>query len=269
MPFDGIETRLTERLDEAELPLALMRARELPDYATEWERRAIAMPSGALEIETAIALLRTLHDPATCPAEWLFLLAWDLSVDVWDADWPERIKRGVCLVAWEVHRYKGTRFAIRRSLEALGLRVELVPWFEQEPLGPRGTFSATVYVHEQTYDGDPDLLSDRVQAKAREAITRTKPLTRHFDFRIGLDLSGPIATGSAATALGLARASGRAEPGMRRPGTLTTTGSAAAALGIARARGAARVAARRTGAAGRTGSAARALTIHRATGVMA
>ena len=187
MSFDPIEARLTERLDEAELQLALMRARELPGYATEWERRAVATPFGALEIEAAIALLRTLHDPETCPEEWLFLLAWDLSVDVWEATWPVRIKRAVCLAAWTVHRHKGTRYAIETALSALDVRSELTPWFEQDPEGARGTFEAVLYNANPDQPGQ--ILSESEVEIVRRAIHGSKPLTRHFDLVVGHDIT--------------------------------------------------------------------------------
>lgn len=39
--------------------------------------------------------LRTLWDPESCPVELLPYLAWALSVERWDKNWPEETKRKV------------------------------------------------------------------------------------------------------------------------------------------------------------------------------
>lgn len=55
------------------------------------------------------------------PAGLLGYLAWALSVDEWDPDWSEGRKREVIAASVEIHRRKGTPWAIRRALATVGL----------------------------------------------------------------------------------------------------------------------------------------------------
>lgn len=81
--------------------------------------------------------LRSLWDPATCPAELLPWLAWAWSVDTWSDSWTIEQKRHVVASAYDVHRVKGTRHALQRALNSLGYGVTLVEWFEDsEPADP-------------------------------------------------------------------------------------------------------------------------------------
>lgn len=62
-------------------------------------------------------LLRTLHDPDKIPADKLPILAWALSVDLWDPTWPIEKKRSVVRSAIRDHSLKGTIAGVRRHLE--------------------------------------------------------------------------------------------------------------------------------------------------------
>jgi len=203
--MNGIEHRLSQTLTGADLAAAVSRVREMPDYATEWELRTVAVGAEAAAVDAAIAALRTLRDPWSCPPEWLFLLAWDLSVDVWDADWPDSVKRAVCDASWEVHRYRGTRFAIETQLAALGLGVDLRPWYQLIPEGPRGTFEADVWIRDDNPIAPRSPSYGRLRATATDAITRTKPLTRQFAMRFGARNRERVYMGAAARLGGIVR----------------------------------------------------------------
>lgn len=89
----------------------------LPNNATPQER--------ALDLTTARvgdvgAPLRQLWDPETCPADLLPWLAWALSVDEWEPEWPEDRKRNVIAASVQVHRKKGTRAAVVQAVAAAG-----------------------------------------------------------------------------------------------------------------------------------------------------
>lgn len=64
--------------------------------------------------------IRPLWNPDTCPASLLPWLAWTLSVDEWEPTWTDAQKREVVKSSIEVHRRKGTVWAIRRALVAVG-----------------------------------------------------------------------------------------------------------------------------------------------------
>ena len=88
----------------------------LPSNASMIERATEAATAPPVAVPLA-----DLWNPVTCPAALLPWLAWALSVDDWDADWPEQVKRDVIAASVEIHRRKGPVWAMRRALDAAGL----------------------------------------------------------------------------------------------------------------------------------------------------
>lgn len=66
------------------------RATLLPPNATKAERAMEAVPA---RIDDIPASFRDLWNPRTCPINLLPWLAWAVSMDSWDASWPEHTKR--------------------------------------------------------------------------------------------------------------------------------------------------------------------------------
>lgn len=68
-------------------------------------------------------VIRSLWNPATCPEDLLPWLAWALSVDFWEDTWPLERQRAVIAgsIAW--HRKKGTPWALKEALAAMGFPV--------------------------------------------------------------------------------------------------------------------------------------------------
>ncbi|MBO6755752.1 MAG: phage tail protein I [Roseibium sp.] len=64
--------------------------------------------------------LRDIHNPDTVPEALLPWLAWQLSVDVWDDDWPVEKKRHVVSIAYDLHRHKGTLWALESHVRLSG-----------------------------------------------------------------------------------------------------------------------------------------------------
>ncbi|RSZ56150.1 phage tail protein I [Massilia atriviolacea] len=109
------------------------------------------LPSNASPAEQSMSLaiarvsdvplaVRESWNPDTCPAHLLPWLAWQFSVDKWDTGWSAAQKRGAIKASIEVHRTKGTPYAVRTALEALGYPVVLTEWFKLVPLGDPYTF---------------------------------------------------------------------------------------------------------------------------------
>jgi len=94
-----------------------MADRLLPPNASELERALEQVTARLGEVSVP---LRSLWNPQTCPAEILPWLAWSLSVDEWDSSWPEATKREVIARAAELHRRKGTVWAVREALRSAG-----------------------------------------------------------------------------------------------------------------------------------------------------
>ena len=142
----------------------------LPHGSTLLEQRAAEITRFAVQNPIIIA---DLINPERCPLELLPYLAWAFSVDKWDEDWSEEVKRIAIKQSFFIHRYKGTIAAVKRVIEPIGYLVELNEWFNQKPQAKVGTFSLTVEVpetglNEQTYNELVRLIND------------VKPVSRHL-----------------------------------------------------------------------------------------
>ena len=160
----------------------------LPLNATPFER---AFERAASRATSHTIPIRWLWNPDLCPTYLLPWLAWQLGVDVWSSDWSEKMKRETIRTAAQVHRRKGTVWAIRRALEAAGYPEATI----QEGGG------GAVYDGALTYDGTSFYapgdhwaeyrvrmaapITNRRAAVARRIIEAVAPLRCHlkvFDF---------------------------------------------------------------------------------------
>lgn len=111
----------------------------LPPNSTELELALEASMAKAFDHPVNIDKLWSAQD---CPIELLPYLAWALSVDTWNSDWPEHVKRQVVASSVYVHKFKGTAAALKAALKALDLGVSISEWFEHG--GQPYTFKADV-----------------------------------------------------------------------------------------------------------------------------
>lgn len=181
------------------------------------------LPPNRTELETRVAVsnplalpvpLRTLWNPRTCPAHMLPFLAWAFSVDHWSPDWPEHVKRDVIAASFAVHRIKGTRLAVDRALEAMGVDVEITEWFETTPHLPRGTFEALLYVNNNLTPNAPALIGPKLYDELRAAIDTAKNVRSHYAFKVGAKF-GPNRLGAGGAMNGRALADNTARPTYR------------------------------------------------------
>lgn len=134
------------------------------------EQRAAEILKSAVENPIVIT---DLINPDKCPVHLLPYLAWAFSVDKWDENWSEEVKRIAIKQSFFIHKRKGTINAVRRVVEPIGYLIELKEWFNVEPMGEPGTFSLTIEVpetglNEQTYNELVRLVND------------VKPVSRHL-----------------------------------------------------------------------------------------
>ncbi|MEN3258522.1 phage tail protein I [Sodalis endosymbiont of Spalangia cameroni] len=134
--------------------------------------------------------LRQLWDADTCPAALLPHLAWALSVDRWDKNWPEAVRRQVIKATWQIHRQKGTIAALKRAVEPLGYIIRVIEWWQtgDEP----GTFRLDVGVLENG-------ITEAMYQELERLIADAKPVSRHMiGLSVNLDVNGqlPVAVGS-------------------------------------------------------------------------
>ncbi len=91
-------------------------ARLLPPQRTALEAALATVAELAVDTTT----LRHLWSAQHCPAPLLPWLSWALSVESWHEATSEDARRQLILASIEIHRRKGTPWAIRALLRALG-----------------------------------------------------------------------------------------------------------------------------------------------------
>lgn len=157
----------------------------LPLGSTPLEKHAAEILKSAVENPVIIA---DLINPERCPPQLLAYLAWAFSVDKWDENWTDEVKRIAIKQAFFVHKHKGTIAAVKRVVEPIGYLVELKEWFAMQPQGKEGTFSITIEVsetglNEQTYNELVRLIND------------VKPVSRHLiQLAIAISPTGTLNT---------------------------------------------------------------------------
>ncbi|AVB14255.1 MULTISPECIES: phage tail protein I [Pseudomonas syringae group] len=128
--------------------------------------------------------LRTLYNPQTCPAHLLYHLAWAWSVDRWDDEWSEPVKRAAIAASFFIHARKGTIGAIRRVVEPLGYLIDVLEWWETVPQGIPGTFSLKVGVLDTG-------ITEEMYQELTALIDDAKPVSRHMrELAISLETTG-------------------------------------------------------------------------------
>lgn len=160
----------------------------LPSGSTPLERAAIEAMADAMALGVP---LRDLWSPERCPLVLLPYLAWALSVDRWDQNWPEKTKRSVIKASFFVHKRKGTIKAVRRAVEPLGYLVEVLEWWQAVPMGVPGTFALKVGVLDTG-------ITDEMYLELERLIDDAKPVSRHLTgLAISLETKGVLNIGVA------------------------------------------------------------------------
>ncbi len=132
--------------------------------------------------------LRDLLNPATCPLALLPWLAWTLSVDTWDATWPEAVKRERIRTAMSIARRKGTAAAVREVVASFGGQIALREWFQSDPPGIPHTFELVLTLNGANgLPAEPAFIDQVI-----DEVRRAKPLRSHFNFVLGISASGAV-----------------------------------------------------------------------------
>lgn len=141
----------------------------LPPNSTELERKIAEEFGNNSNLPANLRSLVTLND---VPSQFLPHLAWENSVDRWKQDWPEEVKKQQIKASFEVHKYKGTNYAIRKIVEAFGYSVTIYEWFQEVPMNEPGTFQIAIDTNNQT-------LTEKGLNTLLQLIDDARPLTRH------------------------------------------------------------------------------------------
>lgn len=164
----------------------------LPPNSTALER-AIELLVGQ-RVDAIDVPLRDLWSAEHCPAELLPWLAWGLSIDQWDATWPENIRRARVASAITIQRIKGTAKSVLDVVASFGGQVVVREWFEESPPAIPHTFKLTVALGGQGATAPGAEFIDAVIAE----VARTKPARAHFTFSAGTNAAGSIGLRSVA-----------------------------------------------------------------------
>jgi phage tail P2-like protein len=180
-----------------------MSASILPANLADLERDLDAALSRIELVEIPISVL---WDPWQCPLDVLPYLAWAVSVDMWRTDWSEQTKRRVVAGSLDLHRIKGTRPAVLKALESIGLNVELTEWFEASPKAQPGTFSLVAWANSNLSQGQAGVLNDVVYEQVFAVVNNAKNTRSHYTFKAGAKF-GPnhFGVGSAIRSAGVTR----------------------------------------------------------------
>lgn len=156
------------------------------------------LPPTATELTKALDLLEErlfslpvsmiTKDPYAVSPGLLDHLAWEHSVDVWDSQWPEEVKRNVIAVSAEVHRFKGTPHAIRKALLAFGVDPDILEWWQPGGAGAGlvpGSFRVTAYASESLYGDNENTINQAMVHAMSEVVRATAPVSRSLIFRLG------------------------------------------------------------------------------------
>ena len=159
----------------------------LPINATDFEKNLTDTVSsiGNLSVE-----IDQLWNPHECPEKFLPWLAWALSVDNWNSDWPVEIKRAQIADSIEIHRRKGTVLAVKLAMEAFGVQVDLAEWFGDGDV-PH-TFKVKAWAADRNLEGKPPVLTNDYYLALKKAINNAKPARSHYDFKAGVKFSNGI-----------------------------------------------------------------------------
>lgn len=140
----------------------------LPPNTTQLEKKITEVSASAFNMNGDISSLIRIDD---APADFLPILAWQFSVDRWQEDWPDDIKRAQIKNAIKVHRHKGTNYALRKIIESFGYTLTIHEWWQELPMNEPGTFQITI-------DTNGKSLSEKSYSTLVELLHDAKPLTR-------------------------------------------------------------------------------------------
>lgn len=167
-----------------------MRPSLLPPNASRLER---ALETGTAQLGDVDAPIARLWDPATMPLADLPFLAWALSVDTWDPDWSEAMKRDAVADSITLHRLKGTPASVEAILARFDDLLELVEWHEPGGSARPNTFDVLLPL--VTVPGVAPG-GDRSSAAFADAIIRevakVKPLREHMTLVQSLKLQAAV-----------------------------------------------------------------------------
>lgn len=141
----------------------------MPPNSTVLEKNLAEVGQDAFDL----ASIKVIRDIPTVPAQFLSFIAYQNSVDYWDENWQDSLKRKVIQDSKSQHKLKGTVEAIRRALEPFGYEVKIIEWFQIEPNLVPGTFHLELDLIGKS-------LTEEVYNEVNRLVSDAKAASRHM-----------------------------------------------------------------------------------------
>jgi P2-related tail formation protein len=87
-----------------------------------------------------------------------------------------------------MHLHKGTVGGVEDALEALGIRAEIVEWWQAEPVAEVGTMQVTLWVNDNILPHADMLISDELTRDVIAQLDRSKRASIHYTFQLAVDV---------------------------------------------------------------------------------
>jgi len=141
----------------------------LPPNSTLLERNLAEVCKDAFGLSS----IRVIKNIDEVPTQFLPFIAYQKSVDYWDDNWQDALKRKVIKSSKEQHKIKGTTAAIKKALEPFGYEVNLIEWFQVEPNLVPGTFNLELNVIGKS-------LTAETYSEINRLVSESKAASRHL-----------------------------------------------------------------------------------------
>ena len=153
------------------------------------------LENSSLKATSLEALNRYVTNPDLAPDNILPWLAFSVSVDDWSDNWPKVIKREMIKNSISLHQIKGTKRAIKKALEIIGVAGEIVEWWELNPRMTPHSFNITSYLNYNINEYADVIIGLDTQKKLINLIENVKPARSHFNFKLGARFESQISYG--------------------------------------------------------------------------
>ena len=131
----------------------------------------------------------------TCPAVLLPFHVERLGLQKFvTPDMPEGAVRSLLKNGRELLQYAGTRYAVRRALESLGINAVITEWFEETPHAETYTYKIKAFVNSNV-DIDDVILSAKTQDLAVHLVTAVDRDTVTFELTLGVETDAAFRVG--------------------------------------------------------------------------
>ncbi len=169
----------------------------LPPGSTTLERDLEQVTARMANVPTPFD---TLWNADTCPVELLGWLAWALSVDEWDANWSEAVKRDAVRMAPLLHQRKGTVWALQNALRQFGMGTQVKEWWAMNPPGAPGTFALVTELTPDNIQNLGQALTQTMSAQMKRVIDAIKPVSRTYSMSMTFAIPSQLTMASIGTA---------------------------------------------------------------------